>query len=213
MTQRMQDLAAQIVKLQSELDREIEQRRKILGWRLNKRMIEFEHGITLEHRRLRESATRFLMGSPILSYVSAPVIYSLIIPFVLIDGWASFYQAICFRLYRLPRVRRSNYIMFDRRHLAYLNWIEALNCIYCGYANGVVAYVREIGSRTEQYWCPIKHALRISDPHQRYYDFLEFGDAEGYRARLDTFRERLRHEVPAGSSPEDAETSELEAKP
>ncbi|MDR3460989.1 MAG: hypothetical protein P4L76_01590 [Beijerinckiaceae bacterium] len=213
MTQRMQDLADQIVKLQSELDREIALRRKVLGWRLNKRMIEFEHGITLEHRRLRESATRFLLKSSILAYLSAPVIYSMIIPFALIDGWASFYQAICFRLYGLPRVRRSNYIMFDRRHLAYLNWIEALNCVYCGYANGVIAYVREIGSRTEQYWCPIKHALRISDPHRRYYEFLEYGDAEGYRSRLDTFRERLRQEVPTSSSPWDVETLKPETKP
>ena len=147
-----------------------------------------------------------------VSYVSAPVIYSLIIPFVLIDGWASFYQAICFRLYRLPRVRRANYIMFDRRHLAYLNWIEALNCLYCGYANGVVAYVREIGSRTEQYWCPIKHALRISDPHQRYYSFLEFGDAEGYRSRLETFREQLRLEVPAGFATAGVEIPKPDAK-
>ena len=67
MTQRMQDLAGQIVRLQGELDREIEQRRKILGWRFNERMIDFEHGITLEHRRLREGVTHFLMRSPILS--------------------------------------------------------------------------------------------------------------------------------------------------
>jgi hypothetical protein len=50
-------------------------------------------------------------------------------------------------------------------------------CVYCGYANGVIAYARKIASRTEQYWCPIKHALRIRDPHVRYAQFLEYGDA------------------------------------
>jgi hypothetical protein len=64
----------------------------------------------------------------------------------------------------------------------------------------VIAYAREISSRTEQYWCPIKHAIRITDPHHRYYDFLEFGDAEGYRTRLDGFRAAL-----AQSPPEAAE--------
>jgi hypothetical protein len=108
--------------------------------------------------------------------------------------WASAYQHVCFRVYAIPRVRRSDYISLDRRHLNYLNWIESLNCLYCSYANGVIAYVREIGSRTEQYWCPIKHALRISDPHRRYYEFLEYGDAQGYRARLDDFRAALRSE-------------------
>jgi hypothetical protein len=194
MTSRMQELADEIVKLHAELDREIEGRRKELGWHVKQKFIEFERGITLEHRRLRKSIPRYLAQSPLVTYFSVPVIYSLIIPLVLLDLWASAYQAICFRVYRIARVKRADYITFDRRHLAYLNWIEAFNCVYCGYANGVIGYVREIGSRTEQYWCPIKSALRVPDPHRRYYEFLEYGDADGYRARLDKFREQLRSE-------------------
>ncbi len=192
MTQRMQELAAEILRLQSELEGEIEKRREALGWHVKEHMVEFEQGIVTEHRRLRMSVTSFLAHSPMSAIVTAPMIYSLIIPLLIIDAWASLYQAICFRAYRIPRVERATYVVFDRQRLAYLNWIEALNCLYCGYANGVVAYVREIGSRTEQYWCPIKHALRMSDPHLRYYEFLEYGDADGYRARLEEFRERLR---------------------
>jgi hypothetical protein len=67
----------------------------------------------------------------------------------------------------------------------------------------VIAYVREIASRTEQYRCPIKHALKMSGAHRRYYEFLEFGDAEGYRARLKEFRERLLAEKPAPLITED----------
>lgn len=191
MTQRMQDLAQTIVELQAELDREIERRRKALGVSIRDRLIEFEHGITLEHRRLRLGVGRFLARSSMATILTAPVIYSLIVPLLIVDAWVGIYQAICFRVYRIPRVRRADYIVFDRRHLAYLNWIEALNCVFCGYANGLVAYVREISSRTEQYWCPIKHALRIRDPHQRYFEFVEYGDADGYRARLAEYRKRL----------------------
>jgi hypothetical protein len=192
MTQRMQDLAGEIVRLQGELDREIEQRRKALGWKVRERWVEFEHGIAIEHRKLRMGVATFLARSSIGTIATAPVIYSLIIPLLIVDAWVSLYQAICFRVYRIPRVRRADYIMFDRGHLAYLNWIEALNCLFCGYANGLVGYVREVSSRTEQYWCPIKHALRISDPHRRYQQFVEYGDADGYRARLEAFREALR---------------------
>lgn len=96
-------------------------------------------------------------------------------------------------------MRRADYVWFDRIHLAYLNWLEALNCLYCGYANGVVAYVREMAGRTERYWCPIKHALRVSDPYRRYCQFLEYGDAEGYRARL-AFRQALREDVPSAEA-------------
>lgn len=200
MTQRMRDLVGEIIRLQGELDREIEKRRKDLGWRIKARIVEFEHGIVTEHRRLRMNVRTFLAQSSFTTVVTAPVIYSLIVPLLLLDGWMSLYQAICFRAYRIPRVRRADYIKLDRHHLAYLNWIEALNCAYCSYANGVIAYVREIASRTEQYWCPIKHALRVAEPHQRYYEFLEYGDADGYRARLEEFRERLRT-APAPEEP------------
>jgi hypothetical protein len=196
MTLRMQELAGEIVRLQRELDREIEQRRKDLGWKVHARLIEFERGIAIEHRKLRMGVATFLSRSSIGTIVTAPVIYSLIVPLVIVDAWVSLYQAICFRAYRIPRVRRGDYIAFDRQHLAYLNGIEVLNCLFCGYANGLIGYVREISSRTEQYWCPIKHALRISDPHRRYHQFVEYGDAEGYRARLMAFREALREESP-----------------
>jgi len=202
MTQRMEALASEIVRLQGELDREIEARRKVLGWHLKRGIVEFEHGVTIEHRRMRVGLATFLARSPIASILTAPVIYSVFIPLFFLDAWASAYQAICFRAYRIPRVNRSQYIIAtDRQHLSYLNMIEAFNCVYCGYGNGVLAYVGEIASRTEQYWCPIKHALKVVDPHRRYYEFLEYGDADGYRTRLNQFREQLRAETPAPASP------------
>lgn len=196
MPRRIEHLADEIVRLQGELDREIERRRADLGWRFNEGLLEFEHGITQRHRQLRLGARAFMARSDFATVLTAPLIYSLIIPVLLIDAWASLYQAVCFRAYRIPRVRRSRYIVMDRDRLGYLNAVEALNCFYCEYANGVVAYVREISSRTEQYWCPIKHAFAVTDPHLRYYQFLEYGDAEGYRARLQEFRQRLRTEAP-----------------
>ena len=191
MTQRMKEIARTIVELQVELDREIEFRRRALGVRVHDRLVEFERGMVIEQRKLKTSVRAFLARSSFGVIITAPVIYSMLLPLVLLDIWISVYQAICFRAYGIARVERRDYIAFDRGRLAYLNWVEALNCAYCAYANGVIAYAREIGSRTEQYWCPIKHALRISDPHQRYYEFLEFGDAEGYRTRLAAFRELL----------------------
>ena len=204
MTARMQELAAEIVRLQDELDREIEKRRKALGWELKARIGEFELGVAAGHRRVRMGVARFLGGAAPAVVLTAPVIYSLIIPLVVLDAWVSAYQAICFRAYGLPRVKRSEYLAFDRQKLNYLNIIEKLNCDFCAYANGVIAYVREVASRTEQYWCPIKHAVKVTDPHRRYYEFLEYGDAEGYRARLAAFRAKLRAEPDSGPADPDA---------
>jgi len=54
---------------------------------------------------------------------------------------------------------------------------------------------REIAARTEQYWCPIKHARRLYGAHDRYPAFFEHGDAEAFRQGL----ERLRRQYDDGS--------------
>ena len=131
--------------------------------------------------------------------MTAPLIYGLLVPIALLDASVTVYQTVCFRVYGVARVRRSAYIVIDRHHLAYLNAIEKLNCVYCGYANGVFAYVREIAGRTEQYWCPIRHAKRVRAPHLHYREFVDYGDAEGYHARLIPLRDALRDEPPAGT--------------
>jgi hypothetical protein len=118
----------------------------------------------------------------------------MIVPIGLLDLWVTAYQMVCFRAYGIARVRRSRYIVIDRQHLAYLNTIEKLNCVYCGYANGVFAYVREITGRTEQYWCPIRHAKRVQAPHTHYRHFVDYGDADAYRRRLIALRNELRDE-------------------
>ncbi len=107
------------------------------------------------------------------------------------DISVTIYQQICFRIYHIPLVRRGDFLILDRHHLAYLNAIEQLNCIYCGYASGVIEYVREIAARTEQYWCPIKHARRSPEPHRLYQQFVDYGDVEDYRKRLMQLRKAV----------------------
>lgn len=191
MNERMRQLADEILNLQAELDREIGKRRREMGIHLRGKAIEFEQEILARHREMKQGIRQFLAESQLRNIMTAPIVYSLILPLLLIDLWATIYQHICFRIYGIPRVRRSRYVVIDRHKLSYLNGIEKLNCIYCGYGNGVIAYVREIAGRTEQYWCPIKHALRIPAPHDHYMEFLEYGDADGYRKQLRKFRDRL----------------------
>jgi hypothetical protein len=124
--------------------------------------------------------------------LTTPVIYSLTIPFLLLDLWVTLYQTVCFPIYGIARVPRRSHFLIDRHKLAYLNAIERANCLYCSYANGVLGYVREISARTEHYWCPIKHSRGIPAPHGHYRFFLDYGDAEGYRRGLTRLRKDLR---------------------
>ncbi len=89
--------------------------------------------------------------------LSAPFIYSMILPFLIFDISLEIYHRVCFFLYRIPYVRRRDYILIDRHKLPYLSLLEKVNCAYCGYANGLINYARAVAAETEKYWCAIKH--------------------------------------------------------
>jgi hypothetical protein len=148
----------------------------------------FSEEVKKEQERLKTSLLRYLVGSRLLAVVTAPFIYGCIIPFVLLDLFVSTYQAVCFPVYGVPKARRKDYMAIDRKKLRYLNFIEGVNCLYCSYANGLLAYVVEVAARTEQHWCPIRHARRIRNAHDRYAHFLPYGDATAYREQIEKVR-------------------------
>jgi hypothetical protein len=152
----------------------------------------FSNEIKREHRKLKTSLLRYIAGSRVLAVLTAPFIYACFIPFVLLDLFVSVYQAICFPVYGVPKARRRDYMAIDRNKLRYLNALEGLNCMYCSYANGLLAYVVEVAGRTEQHWCPIKHARRIQHAHDRYSHFLPYGDARAYREKVDQLRDDFK---------------------
>lgn len=194
MSQAIDAIIDRIRDLELELEAEFAQQRAGLRFGLERGVIQFEEEVVRRQRELRTGLARFLLTAPPLYILTAPVIYSLILPFAVVDLWVSAYQAICFRVYGIPQVRRSRYMIFDRAGLPYLNAIEKLNCAYCSYVNGVIAYVREVGARTEQFWCPIKHARRVLGQHARQAGFEDFGEAETYQQRQQELRAALRAE-------------------
>lgn len=192
MNDELDRLFAQIHALEADIERRLDAHRARFQYRLARGKAVFEAEVVRVHQRLRMGVWRYLREAELKHLVVAPVIYAMVVPIALLDLSFSVYQRICFRAWGISRVRRRDHVVLDRHRLGYLNAIEKLNCVYCGYANGVLAYVREIAGRTEQYWCPIRHALRIRGPHAQYRDFVDYGDAEGYRARLEDLRARLR---------------------
>ena len=169
-------------------------------YRVHRGRVWFDKEVLRAHRQVRQTIPSYVREGSVLNLVTAPVIYSLLVPFALLDAWVWAYQWICFPIYGIGRVRRRRYFVMDRRRLAYLNGIEKANCTFCSYANGLIAYVREVSARTEQYWCPIKHARRIAAVHRRYDSFFDYGDAEGYRRGLITLRHALSHRRAHGRS-------------
>ena len=189
-------LAGSIRALERQLEIAIAKRRIELNYKVQDSVVQFEQAVIAKHRLLKARLLTYVFGERPAMILTAPAIYALIIPFLLLDLFVMLYQAACFPVYGIPRVRRSDYLAFDRGQLAYLNAIEKLNCAYCSYANGLVAYVREVASRTEEYWCPIKHARRVLGVHARYGSFVDYGDGDAYRHDQERLRTEARSEEP-----------------
>ena len=184
----LQRLQSTQQELADEIDRLLEEKRQQFHYTVRQGRVRFERSMRELQRSYREGLLRYVLGAPLQHILTAPVIYAMIVPITLLDLCFSVYQQICFRAYGVPRVKRSDYMVIDRHQLPYLNAIEKLNCVYCGYGYGVMAYSREIVARTEQFWCPIKHARRANGAHIRSERFFEFGDAESYREGLKRIR-------------------------
>lgn len=158
------------------LEAEYSRRRAALGGRFEAGRLVFDHEVRRRQRAARQRFVDYARSIRPMNVITAPVIYSVIIAFVTLDVFVTVFMWICFPVYGISRVKRSDYVVIDRHRLPYLNWVQKFNCLYCGYGNGVIAYAREVAARTEAYWCPIKHSRRWEGAHDHYAGFMDYGD-------------------------------------
>lgn len=147
-------------------------------------------GIKHDNKLWISEAIDWVRRSKILFVLTAPFIYALWFPALILDVFITVYQTLCFPVYGISLVIRKDFIVLDRYRLPYLSRLEKFNCFFCGYFNGLIAYTREIASRTEQYWCPIKHSKKLNFTHDRYNRFYSYGDSKNYRQNSSNFKEK-----------------------
>lgn len=191
MNNKINELVDRVHHLEEEIEQELQRRRAELHADFENKRVRFEQEVIEQQRRFKMGLLKYLGQSSLRNILSAPIIYSVFFPLLLVDLVVTLYQYLCFPLYGIPCVRRRNYLVFDRTHLAYLNLIEKINCAYCSYGSGLASYIKEVIARTEQYWCPIKHARRVLQAHPYYGGFADYGDAESYRGKLQSLRAEL----------------------
>ena len=182
-------------ELEQEFDRLLKEKRSKFQYQIRRGRIIFERQVRRLHKRQRTGLWQYIRNAPLATIASTPIIYGMIIPLVFLDLTITLYQQICFRIYKIPLVKRSDYLTIDRQYLPYLNLIEKINCIYCGYGNGLIEYAREVIGRTEKYWCPIKHARRTPDPHRHVEKFFDYGDARAWKDDLSKLRKDWQEEA------------------
>jgi hypothetical protein len=190
LSKRATQIADEIRTLEKELRQEI-QRIRIDSFEIREKTIHFRDEVLSRHRTQVVGLFTYIRRAKLKHILCLPIIWLCLLPALVMDVVVSFYQAVCFPLFGIPKVKRGEHVIFDRRHLRYLNVIEKLNCLYCSYFNGVVSFATEVGARTEQYWCPIKHAAQLKTIHSRYHTFVDFGDSDEFRKKLPDIRKNF----------------------
>ncbi|MGB8598777.1 MAG: hypothetical protein WCD07_02185 [Burkholderiales bacterium] len=195
MNEKIQTLLSQIAALEEQLKQTIHEQESRIVFQIKGKRVEFDKDVRNEHAKLKRKFLHWLITDRPQNLLTGPIIYFMVIPMLLLDVTVTAYQAFSFPIYRIAKVQRKDYIIFDRHQLGYLNFYERLHCEYCAYANGLLAYASEVVARTEQYFCPIKHARKILGTHARYTQFLAYGQAQDYHQNLEKFRVALGKEM------------------
>ncbi|MDM5270742.1 hypothetical protein PGH07_00950 [Sulfurovum sp. zt1-1] len=191
MNNKIQEILNQIEELEGKLKAEIDAQEKHISYEIKEGYVKFEESVLKKQRENMKGLFRFFAEIPASHLLTSPFVYGMIIPAFLLDITLFFYQNVIFRLYGFKFVKRSEFIVFDRQYLRYLNFIEKLNCLYCSYFNGLMQYAADVAAKTELYFCPIKHAKKTLYRHRYYKDFLIYGDGEDYQKRLKLIRENI----------------------
>lgn len=190
--EKIQEIVEEIKKLEDALEDEIKKHEDELSYTIKNGKAHFQEHLIREGKSKIISSLKYLSSFPLLVILTIPFIWSMIIPIFIVDLLVTIYQWVCFPIYKIPKVKRSDYVIIDRYKLFYLDRVEKVNCWYCEYFNGVIAYVREVAARTEQFWCPIKHYKSLKDKHSRYHHFFEYGDYLQYRKTLEERRTNFK---------------------
>lgn len=114
---------------------ELFQKRKDFKTQMTQKKVELTRELKDWQKEFKTNLLKYVFTAKVRHLLSAPFIYAPFPFLVILDLVIEIYHRICFKLYRLPYVKRSDYIIIDRHKLAYLNLIEKINCCYCGYGN------------------------------------------------------------------------------
>jgi hypothetical protein len=100
MTSQLAALMEKMRSVESEIESELAKRREELRFGFENSRVVFEEEALRIHRAIKTRASRYLLQANPLVVLTAPVIYSLLIPIMLLDIFVIVYQLICFPVYK-----------------------------------------------------------------------------------------------------------------
>ncbi len=188
MSRKIRELIDTIETMKHALRDEIAKEEAKIDYDIQHGKVVFEKDVIAKQHAYMKSSWQWLKEVPLIQFLTAPIIYGMVFPALFLDVTLFVYTRTVASVFKLKFDKRSDYIVFDRQYLGYLNFFEKLNCVYCSYFNGLMFYSGSVARTTELYFCPIKHAKRVAYGEDHFEKYLPYGDAEHYHEKLAELR-------------------------
>lgn len=196
MSDKIKKMIDDIEVMKAKLVEEIQHQEEQFTYEIKNGSVKFGNDILEKQRKNMKSLWQWFREIPLPHLLSSPLIYAMTIPAIFLDVMLFLYVKVVGKVFKFDFPKRNTYIVFDRQYLGYLNIMEKLNCMYCSYFNGLMAYASAIASRTELYFCPIKHAKKVAYDHKYYNRYLSYGDEDKYQEKLKKLRKEFSEYPP-----------------
>ena len=122
-------LLVEMREIHEQIEEFFDSSRERFRYTLEDGRVRFSREMQELHRRYRVSSLRYLLDANLSSVLTAPAVYSMVVPLAITDLSFTLFQHICFRACGVPRVLRNDYLFIDRHRLLYLNSIEKGNSV------------------------------------------------------------------------------------
>ena len=119
MSRYVDRIVSAIHEAEEALSEDVRDQQQRWQYGLHRGRVWFDKEVRHAQKQLKQSIASFLRHGSVLNLLTTPIIYSLSLPFVLLDIWVSLYQWICFPIYGIDRVAHGRYFVIDRHKLGY----------------------------------------------------------------------------------------------
>lgn len=96
MNGRINDILAQMAALEADLRTAVHDQESRMFFQIKGKRVEFERSVRDAHRQLKTGFLRWLVSNRPQNLVTGPLIYGMVVPLLMLDACASFYQWACF---------------------------------------------------------------------------------------------------------------------
>jgi len=117
MNNHLNEILKEFKELEKRVQEEIRRKEEEFQYKIHKRKVIFEEEVLRIHATFARGLVKYILGARPLNILSAPVIYLMIIPALLMDASVTLYQVLCFSIYGIPEVKRREHIILDRHYL------------------------------------------------------------------------------------------------